>query len=189
MVPAGNVALVSYISGPLAHFLDAVRLDLTPNARPHAHVTILPPRPMPEHVDRAIATIAEEEIRSPFLVELGEVKIFEGSNAVYLSLDGGAEESIDLHRALNRGILEYRTAYPYHPHVTLALGLDADAARRAIPVAQQRWADYSGPRGFWLDRISLVCQRAPEVWADVADFELRDFTGVAARSGRRTSTR
>ena len=36
-------ALVSYIADPLAGFLDDLRVELTPDCNPHAHVTILPP--------------------------------------------------------------------------------------------------------------------------------------------------
>ena len=49
-VPPGerlNVfALVIYIPGPLGKFLDDLRRELVPSYNPHAHVSVLPPRPL-----------------------------------------------------------------------------------------------------------------------------------------------
>ena len=52
-------ALVSYIPDPLGAFLDDLRLKLAPKCKPHAHITILPPRPI-----CAEPHIAIQEIRS-----------------------------------------------------------------------------------------------------------------------------
>ena len=40
-------ALVVYIPGPLGVFLDELRRELVPHYNPHAHVSVLPPRPLP----------------------------------------------------------------------------------------------------------------------------------------------
>jgi hypothetical protein len=39
-------ALVIYIPNPLGRFLDDLRLALVPDCNPHAHVSVLPPRPI-----------------------------------------------------------------------------------------------------------------------------------------------
>ena len=56
----GQFALVSYLSDPLASFLDRLRLDLDPKCSPHAHVTILPPRPMTCEIRDALNQLADE---------------------------------------------------------------------------------------------------------------------------------
>jgi hypothetical protein len=39
-------ALVIYIGDPLGRFLDDLRRELSPQCNPHAHVSVLPPRPL-----------------------------------------------------------------------------------------------------------------------------------------------
>ena len=39
-------ALVIYIPDPLGRFLDHLRRELVPAYKPHAHVSVLPPRPL-----------------------------------------------------------------------------------------------------------------------------------------------
>src|SRR5712671_6555926 len=89
----GQFALVSYIPDPLAHFLDDLRLELTPDCKPHAHVTILPPRTLCHDLKFTIRQIIEDSRGvAPFRVELGEIEIFEASHVVYLGLARGSKE-------------------------------------------------------------------------------------------------
>src|SRR5581483_8545877 len=91
-------ALVSYIPDPLGKFLDSLRLELAPECRPHAHVTILPPRPLKGPVE-----IAESELRQgasqfhAFEVKLGEVRLFELSEVVYIEVEAGEPELREMH--------------------------------------------------------------------------------------------
>jgi hypothetical protein len=114
----GHFALVSYIPDPLARFLDDLRVELVPYCRPHAHVTILPPRPLHDPLKDIVQGIAED-IRgaAPFPIELGEIEIFEASHVIYLGLARGTNELLQLYRALNHGSLKYTENFPYHPHI------------------------------------------------------------------------
>ena len=47
-------ALVIYIPDPLGGFLDDLRRELTPGCNPHAHISVLPPRPL--NVDWRVAS-------------------------------------------------------------------------------------------------------------------------------------
>ena len=47
-------ALVAYIPDPLGRFLDDLRVELTPDCKPRAHVTILPPRPLCDDLSSTI---------------------------------------------------------------------------------------------------------------------------------------
>ncbi len=166
----GQFALVSYIPDPLARFLDDLRTELTPGCMPHAHVTILPPRPLHDDLKNAIRQITQESRNvSPFRVELGEIEIFEGSNVVYLEIARGVGELREFYRLLNRGPLAYKENFPYHPHITLAQNVSAEQAPRLAGTARQRWAEYRGPRGFVVSSLSFVQHVAPSIWADVAE--------------------
>ena len=54
-------ALVIYIPDPLGRFLDDLRTELVPGCNPHAHVSVLPPRPLA--VDWQVAERAGEGVR------------------------------------------------------------------------------------------------------------------------------
>jgi 2'-5' RNA ligase len=164
----GHFALVSYIPDPLARFLDELRLELTPDCSPHAHITILPPRPL-EHGLKAIIHQIAEETRGipPFWIETDQIEVFDVSNVVYLGLARGTVELKQLYRALNRGFLQYQENFPYHPHITIAQNLSPEDAPRAAAIARERWAAYQGPRGFPVSSLSFVQHVAPGIWADV----------------------
>lgn len=169
----GHFALVSYIPDPLAFFLDSLRSELKPGCNARAHVTALPPRPLFHDVKETVSLIAEDSRGiAPFRIELGDVQTFDASHVVYIELARGVRELKVLYRALNAGPLAYKENFPYHPHITLAQGLQpADSVRRAS-LARERWARYEGPRGFLLSSLSFVQNVAPDIWADVAAIPL-----------------
>jgi 2'-5' RNA ligase len=166
-------ALVSYIADPLAHFLDDLRVELTPDCNPHAHVTILPPRPLYDDLTDTVQKIAED-IRgvAPFRIELGEIEIFDGSNVVYLGLTRGTDELRELYGALNCGCLKYAEPFPYHPHITIAQNTQPEQVTDMALIARERWANYPGPREFTVSVLSLVQHVAPSIWTDVAALPL-----------------
>jgi hypothetical protein len=178
---ASQFALVAYIPDPLGRFLDDLRLELTPDCKPHAHVTILPPRSLCDGLTETVRQI-EDEVRGgvPFRIELGEIEIFEASYVIYLGLARGASELRQLYGALNRGCLKYAESFPYHPHITIGQNiLPEDAAGLAL-IAKDKWAKYRGPRGFTVSALSFVRQVAPSIWSDVAVLPL----GVEVPVGR-----
>jgi 2'-5' RNA ligase len=166
----GHFALVSYISDPLARFLDELRIALMPGSKPHAHVTILPPRPLHNELKDAIRQIAEDS-RSvrPFEVEPGQIRVFEESHVIYLDITRGASQLRELYGLLNRGPLEYKENFPYHPHITIAQNISSEEAARFAAIAREGWAGYQGPRRFSVSSLSFVQHVAPTVWTDVAE--------------------
>ena len=169
----GQFALVAYIPDPLARFLDDLRLELTPGSKPHAHVTILPPRPLDTDLSSTLRQIAEN-IRgaAPFRIELGEIEVFDASHVIYLGLARGTRELRQLYGALNCGCLRYTEPYPYHPHTTIAQNIGAEDAAAMASIARRRWAQYTGPRGFGVTVLSLVQHVTLSVWKDVAELPL-----------------
>jgi len=162
-------ALVSYIEGPLGRFLDDLRLELTPGCRPHAHVTVLPPRPLHHEISGTIHQI-EQDLRcaTPIRVELGDIRIFDTSHVVYLGLTHGYTELLQLYHELNCDCLKYKEPFPYHPHITIAQNVGAEESARLAAIASKRWADYRGPRAFEVTGLSFVQQVALNIWVDVA---------------------
>src|SRR5438045_5982721 len=86
-------ALVIYVPDPLGRFLDDLRRDLVPGCNPHAHVSVLPPRPLA--VDWSVAG---EEVRDcaanwpAFEIKLGRVCMFPVTNVIYIELAEGGPE-------------------------------------------------------------------------------------------------
>ena len=176
---ACHFALVSYIRGRLAVFLDRLRCELKPGCVLRSHVTILPPRPIDLNIDESIRQIAAEcEDIQPFTVELGPVAIFEKSNVVYLSLRRGERELHALHENLNSGQLEYDGPFPYHPHITVAQEFDPEKAEDFQRIARERWQRYDGPRRFMVECLSFVQNVAPGMWVDVARIPLAETVGA-----------
>jgi 2'-5' RNA ligase len=170
---ACHFALVSYITGELAAFLDRLRYELRPGCVLRAHVTVLPPRPIDLNIAQSIGQIQKEgEDLTPFSVELGAVSIFDKSNVVYLKIQSGERELHALHENLNSGQLEYDGPFPYHPHITVAQDLTREAAVEVAEVARRRWESYRGPREFWLEKLSFVRSLKAGIWQDLAHIEL-----------------
>jgi 2'-5' RNA ligase len=178
-----HFALVSYIPGRLAAFLDHLRFELRHGCILRSHVTILPPRPIDLNIDESIRQIkAEGEDMHPFTVELGSVAVFRKSNVVYLTIGKGEHELHALHENLNSGQLEYDGPFPYHPHITLAQDLTPEETVTLAEIARQRWAEYDGPREFSVEELSFVRSVKPGVWQDLAYVDLAQ--PVTSRAGR-----
>lgn len=170
-----HFALVSYIPGRLAAFLDRLRYELKPGCVLRSHVTILPPRPIDLNIDESIRQIkAEGEDISPFTVSLGSVETFPKSNVVYLNIRKGVHELHALHENLNSGQLEYDGPFPYHPHITLAQDLTREEAESLAKIARERWASYDGPREFSVDELSFVRSFRAGCWQDLAYVDLAE---------------
>jgi 2'-5' RNA ligase len=182
-------ALVFYASGPLAQFLDELRVELEPgHPAPRSHVTVLPPRPIPDHTaepesgDKAIAQLRRQSAEfAPFSVNLGGVDTFAGTNVVYLSIANGFKDLHRMHRRLNQGALQYDEPYQYHPHITLAQGLTPERMAEVLELARKRWDEYKGPREFPCDHWFFVQATADLRWADLASIPLLGAESASIR--------
>jgi hypothetical protein len=167
-------ALVIYIPDPLGKFLDDLRRKLVPGCKPHAHVSLLPPRPLA--VDW---TVAADQLRTvlsasnPFEIDLTEIEVFPVTDVVYIQVGRGAARQLDaVHRALNAGSLQFQDPFPYHPHVTLAQQLAAGEAAATSELARSLWAQYPGPRRFAADRATFVQNSEGDRWIDLAEYAM-----------------
>ena len=166
-------ALVIYIPDPLGRFLDDLRRELVPHDNPHAHVSVLPPRPLA--VDWQVAS---QQVRAltdawtPFDVELTEIRVFPVTDVVYLELGRGGSELQRMHTAMDCNALEFPEPFVYHPHVTLAQEVKAQQVTALRESAVRRWREYSGPRHFRAERAVLVQNTLHDCWIDLAEYAL-----------------
>jgi 2'-5' RNA ligase superfamily len=170
-------ALVIYIPDPLGRFLDDLRKDLVPGCNPHAHVSVLPPRPL-----RVEYPVAAEQVHdcaagwTPFEIALGEIQIFPVTNVIYIELAKGADEMYRMHAAMNSRALDFHEPFAYHPHITVGQELSEGQVAAAAARAGDLWAGYTGPRTFRAERTAFVQNTLVNCWIDLAEFSLGAVT-------------
>jgi 2'-5' RNA ligase len=172
--PQSLYALVVYLPDPLGGFLDDLRLEMVPGCNPHAHVSVLPPRPLPVAPDAAI-----EEARgivagfAPFDIELGQIEKFDVTDVIYIGVERGAERLREIHTRLNSGSLAFDEPFAYHPHVTLAQEIPDGQVDNLLALAGRRWQEFHGPRKFRADATVFVRNTRGNQWIDLASGPLR----------------
>ena len=120
-------ALVIYLPPPLGGFLDALRLEMVPGCNPHAHVSVLPPRPLPLAPEAAIAESRRIVAGfSPFDIELGQIEIFPETEVIYISVEGGTGQLRQMHARAEPG----RFGFPGAVRVSSARHPGAGVAAR-----------------------------------------------------------
>jgi 2'-5' RNA ligase len=170
---ANVFALVTYLPNPLGKFLDDLRRELVPGCAPHAHVTVLPPRPL-----SAPPQVAIDAVRSlisdfaPLEIELGQVQVFPETDVVYLSIGAAHKDLLHMHRVLNVGPLHYQEPYLYHPHITLAQDLTRPQSIELESLARRRWSEFPHPRVFKAESLVFVRNNGGNSWIDLAHFHL-----------------
>lgn len=167
--PRSLYALVIYLPQPLGGFLDDLRLEMVPGCNPHAHVSLLPPRPLP-----AAPEIAIEEARgivagfAPFDIELGRIEKFDVTDVIYITVEDGADRLREMHRSLNRGTLAFEEPFAYHPHVTLAQEIETGQVEGLLARAARSWREFRGPRRFRAEVTEFVRNTRGNLWVDLA---------------------
>jgi 2'-5' RNA ligase len=166
-------ALVIYVPEPLGSFLDGLRRELVPHDNPHAHVSVLPPRPI-----RVDWQVASGEVRrltdswTPFDIELTNIETFPVTDVVYIELGAGASDLRHMHTAMNRNVLNFLEPFDYHPHLTLAQEIPRDKVGVVRETAIRRWREYQGSRRFRAERAVLVQNTLNHQWIDLAEYAL-----------------
>jgi 2'-5' RNA ligase len=168
-----NFALVTYIPDPLGKFLDDLRRELVPSFVPHAHVTVLPPRPLCAAPEKAIEAIRDQiQDFAPFEIEAAQVEVFPTSDVVYIGLGAGRREVQHMHDSLNVGPLVCMEPFPFHPHITLAQDVTHEQSIELAKIARRRWSEYPYRRVFPVESFAFVQSSAQKLWFDLARFEL-----------------
>ena len=138
--PWGAIALVSYVPDPLRSFLVELSRVLPGNDDPQPHITILPPRPLRQHVQIASLAIQAtlDQFRG-FTVELSKVRLFPETNFLYLDIGCGNKSIRGLHFALNSGDLAHAERFEFRPHLTLGGPFDQRDIEHARSKAEAVW--------------------------------------------------
>jgi 2'-5' RNA ligase len=166
-------ALVIYIPDPLGTFLDTLRKELVPQYNPHAHISVLPPRPLA--VPWQTASDEAEALAAnwtPFEIELTGVAVFPLTGVIYIEIGGGTGELRRMHAAMNTTSLAFQEPFAYHPHITLAQELPLGNVAEVRELAAQRWKDYTGRRSFCAERAVFVQNTLSNCWIDLAEYSL-----------------
>jgi hypothetical protein len=164
-----------YVPGPLGAFLDDLRRELAPNCNPHAHVSVLPPRPLAVEWQTA-SQQAHDLMESwpAFEIELTGIRIFPVTEVIYIELGAGAEELRQIHAAVSTGPLEFEEPFPYHPHVTLAQELPHERVAETEVLARRLWSEFGGERRFLAGNAAFVQNTPAGCWIDLAEYSLRE---------------
>jgi len=171
--PVNCYSLVAYLPEPLGGFLDQIRRDLVPGCVARTHITVLPPRPLSCPWPEAWEEL-QQRVRgfAPFRVSLNDVRVFDESHVLYLSIASPRSELEQLNLLTNTGHLHCVSNFRYKPHITLALGLAVDKLGEARRRAESAWQAYGGPRYFLLEDLSLVQNTTEDRWIDLASLTL-----------------
>ena len=166
-------ALVIYVPEPLGSFLDDLRRELAPGSNPHAHVSVLPPRPLAVEWQAASAqTRALAEGWAPFEIALTGLRTFPVTNVIYLEIGAGAADLRRMNAAMNTGALEFQEPFPYQPHITLAQEIPQEQVRAIQELARRRWQEYRGVSVFRAERTVFVRNTLDNCWIDLAEYSL-----------------
>lgn len=139
------------------------------------HVTLLGPT----EVDDATRVAYEGHLEqvaaahAPFDVHLRGTATFRPvSPVVFVALAEGIGNCEQLATAVRSGPVRREHDFPYHPHVTVAQEVDADALDRAF-------AELAGYEAcFHVDRFTLY-ERIGDVWSPHRDYPLGDDAALA----------
>ncbi len=175
--PVNLYALVIYIPDPLGRFFDDLRREIAPHCIPHAHVSVLPPRPIsaPWQLVCEEARARAEQF-APFEIEAGDLAVFPKTDVVYLELARGGDQMRELHAALSRALLAFDEPHQYHPHITLAQEIPHELVDPVCELARRRWSEYTGQRTFRAERAIFVQNTSLNRWVDLAQFDLGAVT-------------
>ena len=150
-------ALVTYTPEPLREWLIELRRLLPVESTSEPHITILPPRPL-----NIPATDAWQKISSTlscfpaFEVELSSVRVFPGTNVLYLELSDGIPMLEELHATLNVGDFFHEEVFEFHPHLTVGGPVAPQELERKLRTARDAWRASACPTRFVVDQFAFV---------------------------------
>ncbi len=142
-----------------------------------AHLTLLGPADIdPSDLDAVREHLAEVATRHrPYRIHLRGTGTFRPvTDVVFVALAGGVAESASLAADVRAGPLARELRFPYHPHVTVAHDVPADALDRV----ENELAGFDAT--FTVNRFTLFVHESDGRWLPLSDFAL-------ARSRRRVA--
>jgi 2'-5' RNA ligase len=171
--PYNSFAVVGYVPEPAGEFINRLRREFEPDCAARAHITILPPRPLPCSPDDAWRQLRESLNDFHALhIELKEVKIFPDSDVIYLSIGAGCQDLEHMHQQMNRGLCRCDEAWRYTPHITLARPAEGQDLAANFDLASRRWEEFARARDFTLNEVTFVQNTSSDHWTDLERLRL-----------------
>lgn len=174
-MPMPRYALVAYVRESVGEFVERLRTQLHPEL-PHlpAHVTVLPPRSLPDNEGAAHAMLQQVcSTVEPFQITLGDVETFvPATPTVFVRVARGAYKLRELHDKLNVGPLAFDEEFLYMPHLTIVKMTDPIQAEQAYAVARKLWEQFNGSRRINISELAFVREQHENRWVDLASFVL-----------------
>jgi hypothetical protein len=171
-----HYALVAYLRGSVAEFVESLRAELHP-ARPHlkAHVTILPPRISLASEPDAVAHLRMLAPRfTAFDIAFDNVETFApASPTVFIRVTKSAHRFRDMHVAFNTGALQCEEPWTYIPHLTIVKMDGIPEAAHALEMARKRWAAFKGQRTATIETLTFVREGETDPWVDLETIQLK----------------
>jgi len=169
-------ALVAYLKGELADFVESLRREVHPkHAHLPAHITILPPRPLLSNDADGLYWLAECcSVVVPFEVVMGDVESFIPTTpTVFIRVAHAAYRIRELHDLVNGGPLAFNEDLPFMPHLTIAKLETIERARQVYEISRDRWDRYEGSHRARIEHLSFVRGSNAE-WTDIAPITLKE---------------
>jgi 2'-5' RNA ligase len=170
----GKHSLVSYVPGELGEAITALRRQLVKGCNARSHVTVLPPRRIRADEAEAVEFLRRKlEGCPPFEIEFLDVATFENNpTVIYAQIGQGLQELLQLHERLHCGPVDGVQEFRYHPHLTLAQGLDPSEIETRLEQIRPIWRELAYGRRYLVTNLTFVRNIGGECWIDVADFPL-----------------
>jgi 2'-5' RNA ligase len=172
---AEDYSVVSYLPGELGEFVDRLRRRFDPAlAAWLPHVTLLPPRPLPDALDRPLETIRRQcALFEPFDATVhGVCTFWPVSGVVYLSFSAGGKRLIELHDALNCAELERQERHLYVPHISIAQDLDEQRTASVLADVERECSAHKAGWTFRVESLFLVRKTPENRWLNLAPISL-----------------
>lgn len=120
-----------------------------------AHITLLPPTPVPSAIYADVVTHLQNVAagQRPFEVSLNGSGTFAPVSPVaFINVEDGYSALVELEDEVRSGVLDVPSRFPYHPHVTIAQQVDDASLQAAIELGADFTARWT-VAGFRLDRV------------------------------------
>jgi 2'-5' RNA ligase len=171
--------VVSYIPGAVGEFITRLREELVQGCVAQSHVTILPPRALfapQEQLENALAELSAEY--PPFLINMPRLDVFRQTSVVFIEIGAGYEQLIQMHNAFSRGAFAAEEPFDYHPHITLAQGMEPEDVDAMFELASRRWNESAPAHSVLIEDLTFVQNTVQNRWVDLVECELRGAIAV-----------
>lgn len=165
--PINEYAVVCYIPEQLGEFITNLRQELIQGCTAKSHVTILPPRPLADPSAALAQLRAAVKGFTPFEIHMPRLSVFRETSVIYIEIESGSEILTRMHEQLNVGPFHHCEKHQYHPHVTLAQGLDQQTVGECFDRAVRLWNQSVPSQRVLIDNLTFVQNTNVNRWLDL----------------------